>query len=101
MPVEFPVLPVHKPGYFVDNRMSGFLPRLSKAEDPDVCYVNFSVLHYASKRERQGEHSEFLGEEGSSRIYKLRAREMNLFKPEGAGNSGFLSNQTRLPRWQP
>lgn len=38
----------------------------------------------------------FLGEEGSSRIYKLRReRGMNLFKTERAEN--FLSNQTRLP----
>lgn len=80
MPVEFPVLSVHKPGYFVDNRMSGFLPRLSKAGDPDVCYVNFSVLHYASKRERQGEHSE--------RVPRRR-RQLQDLQTEGERNEPF------------
>jgi hypothetical protein len=47
---------------------------------------------------RRAVREAFLGEEGSSRVYKLRrARGMNLFKPERAENSGFLSNQTGLP----
>lgn len=66
-----------------------------------VMLTFLSSTTHLKGRGRESIQREFLGEEGSSRIYKLRAREMNLFKPEGAENSGFLSNQTRLPRWQP